>query len=143
PLPQATQLGRHRPKGPYFLARLTAWRAYEQARHHRCLMDIQATTALHDRLHLEPPSDTIQRSRRPKDADTAIRPSRFRVRHKVVPKGGAGQSRPAGSKPPHEGSTSVRSPCTEPPSGWPARLLPCHATPIFVQGGGRLPAAES
>src|SRR5882762_3025727 len=77
PFPQAQQLARARAQCPNLLLNLPIPQSNQQTGHHGSLMHSEPTTAFYQGLHDASIAGRLLR-RRP-GADTAIRPSRFRV----------------------------------------------------------------
>jgi hypothetical protein len=98
----AQQFSRRGPKYPHLLANFPSGRHHQQAGHDTGLMHVQPTSAFHQGLHTLA-SLRKRLLRRRSVTDTAMRPSRFRVRQTVVPLSGAGQSGPRDLCP-HRGS---------------------------------------
>src|SRR5882762_1127610 len=82
PFPQAQQLARARAQCPNLLLNLPIPQSNQQTGHHGSLMHSEPTTAFYQGLHDASIAGRLLR-RRP-GADTAIRPSRFRVPQTVV-----------------------------------------------------------
>jgi hypothetical protein len=102
PLAQAQQFSRRGPERPHLLANFPSGRNNQQAGHDSGLMHVQPASAFHQGLHTLA-SLRKRLLRRRSVTDTAMRPSRFRVRQTVVPLSGAGQSGPR-DRCPHRGS---------------------------------------
>src|SRR5215471_5695181 len=121
PVAKTAEILGHGPEGSDLLLRLLSWASDEDAGDHSLLVHVDSTTALDDRIHENLQSEGA-RGAAEKQMLPLVLPL-FRVRHSVIPRGGAGQSqtrdrvRTRRRRPRHEHRNTVADSCIEVTSG--------------------------